>query len=1053
MKKEGLTWIGKRTGQYRYSVGGADQWLHPLSIYIAGEDIQRGHVVSIALSQDFQGDSRVVAPMLSSDDNLIVKTRTNRHLKACGIAMESVSAGNPVHILDSGRMRFSMLTGEYFPSIVDSDRGKLLYVSATPGEMTLDRDAAVLGSRNLIQIGMISETTLAANPPYFDVEVQFEGDGRGPLEATQFEVAFGEPYSYSTVAGKLPVRAFAIGKGEASIFQYRLTCDRPNVPFPSLAQGNLNTWIAIYSSWFAHIIIFGSSEIPQSTTQGDIDRLQYILQQAKTSAHTSLYPPGNTPPVTWGNPDTTQVDIYRADYPYFLTSVVNSLASLKSAAVFGPSQDTTFQTALMNVVLDDFGSQQQVSVTLSGTSAGGPVFIDWDSSLNAIFGRSAYEQQGSFNAAGRAVLADRRFADRSNVLGLLLRTTEHDYDEGETALFIRKGTFYASYDAFIPGETYYLGIDGQLTPFDSSFRYPDTITRVGIAKTTRRLIVDVGEASVARVAGMPIGGIKPVPAGVTEPEHGFVLMDGTTELESAFYKDLLQELLARYPSEDVYVNNPTTFKVPRLDNPATGNYYQIKATTYGYEPFLTSSTMKRGYGAVSADATADLDITDLSFAGPQGAFEDLTVDRLLPRLFVDVPAIGWREIPAGFIHYNGLMYGYTWNIVKQGPTYLLRMDISEGEGLAFFTSPTSSVRLNGYQYRLLVMKPDVFARYSEFDLDIAATTLSAITPTNNLPINSTAVSDYISNGMETQNLTVRNTTTLGTGLPATNDLVIVNANIVVNDNHSTGTKPTITIDSKSGLIETTAVMSPLGSGNTATPTSLVTKSYVDDHRSEISDSNTPVHGIRQGSGNGFDADTVDGKHATLNGVDGQIPTITTSSILRIGQILQLQIAGSPTTEIQSFSNAEVTIGPPSSYTGTGFSIGIGSGVGGIRRWIGNNNGTIEILSNKIVGTTYADIKAAQFRTASSGSLKENIKPFESALDIINATRVVTYNYIDQPEPQVGFIAEDTHELLAGTNHDAMNVSSTVGILLRAVQELSVENASLEKRIAALEGRI
>lgn len=1052
MKKEGLTWIGKRTGQYRYSVGGMDQWLQPLSVYTAGEDIERGHVVSIALPKDVQGSTRVIDESLSSDDNLIVKTRTSRHIKSCGIAMESAQAGDPVHVLGSGRMRLNQTTGEYFPDIVDSDRGKLLYVASEPGEMTLDRDAAVLGSRNLIQVGFISETAFSNDAnTYFDIEVQFEGDGRGPLEATQFEVPFGEPYSYSYVADHPPVRAFAVGKGVATTFQYRLTCTRPNISVPTLDSGNLNTWMAIYSPWFAHILIFGSSEIPQATTQEDNDRLQYILQQAKTTSYTSLYSAGNEPPVTWGELHTTQVPLYESDYPYFLTTIVDALTVSENSAVFGPSQDIVLQNSEADIVLDEFEVQQQVSLLLSGSASGGPVYIDWDSSLNPFFGLSAYEQQGSFNAAGRAVVADRRFTDRSNVLGILLHTVEHDYEEGEPALFLRKGTLFTSYDAFTPGETYYLGIDGQLTPFDSSFRYPDTITRIGVAKTARRMIVDIGEPAVARVAGMPIGGIKPVPPGVTEPEHGFVLMDGTTELDSAFYADLLEELLARYPEETIYTDETqNAFRVPQLENPATGTFYQIKATTYGYEPFLNTSTMKRAFGSISADLVDDIDITDLSFTGPQGAFEELTVDRIFPRLFVEVPGLGWREIPTGFTHYEGTMYGYTWNIVHQDTKYFLRMDIRDGNGIAFFTSPSTPTRLNGYQYRVLIMKPDVFARYSEYDLDIAATTISEIDTNNRSPINSTAVSDYITDSVDTQNLRVQNNTVLGSGLPESGGLLTINADIVINDRESEGTTPTIMIDSATGLIETAATMSPLGNGNIATPTSLVTKNYVDDHRSEVIDKNTTVHGIRQGAGHEFDADMVDGKHASEDGLNGQIPVITSSSILRVGKTLLLQSNETETTQIQSDSSIEMSLSPVG--RSTKFLIGIGASVDSTKRWIANNSGTIEILSTGAVGAAYADIKAAQFKTASSGSLKENIEAFKNALNIVNATKIVSYTYKGQSQPQVGFIAEDTHELLAGPEHDAMNVSSAVGILLRAVQELSEKNDELEKRISILEAR-
>ena len=77
----------------------------------------------------------------------------------------------------------------------------------------------------------------------------------------------------------------------------------------------------------------------------------------------------------------------------------------------------------------------------------------------------------------------------------------------------------------------------------------------------------------------------------------------------------------------------------------------------------------------------------------------------------------------------------------------------------------------------------------------------------------------------------------------------------------------------------------------------------------------------------------------------------------------------------------------------------------------------------------------------------------SALDLINMIDVVQFKYKSKDDDgalQVGFIAEDTHELLAGVNHNEMNLSSTVGVLLKAVQELTDLNRALSDRIRQLE---
>jgi hypothetical protein len=347
------------------------------------------------------------------------------------------------------------------------------------------------------------------------------------------------------------------------------------------------------------------------------------------------------------------------------------------------------------------------------------------------------------------------------------------------------------------------------------------------------------------------------------------------------------------------------------------------------------------------------------------------------------------------------------------------------------------------------MKPDSFARYSEFDLDIAQTTIGELDTSTNLPIRSEAVTQYIDNSVTTNQLTVRNNTVLGEGNSEDDDLVTINADVAINDNKSSGVTRTINIHSTSGLIETTAPMSPLSGGvNTATNTSLVTKSYVDDHRSEAISDNYEVHGIRTGHGNEFNADKVDGYHASLTAGNNTIPVIDNISALHIRRYLQFhRVEGADwSTSLETDSDTSLSIYGKSN---TLFTLGLGSVN---RRYIGNNNGLLEILNGTVAGTNFGDLKAAQFKTASSGKLKSGIKPFKSALDLLNNVEIVSYTYKGSDEPQVGFIAENTDPLLSGPNQDSMNVSSSVGVLIKAVQELYQQNAELQKRIVALENR-
>lgn len=91
-------------------------------------------------------------------------------------------------------------------------------------------------------------------------------------------------------------------------------------------------------------------------------------------------------------------------------------------------------------------------------------------------------------------------------------------------------------------------------------------------------------------------------------------------------------------------------------------------------------------------------------------------------------------------------------------------------------------------------------------------------------------------------------------------------------------------------------------------------------------------------------------------------------------------------------------------------------------------------------------------TYSLRSLKENITPFKkSAVKLIDDVKIVNYNYIADQEKnhKVGFIADDTDELFATKNHNIMDQSNCIGILLKAVQELSGEIKKLKEEINEL----
>ena len=99
-------------------------------------------------------------------------------------------------------------------------------------------------------------------------------------------------------------------------------------------------------------------------------------------------------------------------------------------------------------------------------------------------------------------------------------------------------------------------------------------------------------------------------------------------------------------------------------------------------------------------------------------------------------------------------------------------------------------------------------------------------------------------------------------------------------------------------------------------------------------------------------------------------------------------------------------------------------------------------------TTY-NLYAPGFYQDSLRALKKDINPFNSsAIDIINSAEVVTFKYKEDKEEAVhiGIIADDAPNEMTGLYHNVMDTNSCVGLLLKAVQELSKDIRDLRKRI-------
>lgn len=134
-------------------------------------------------------------------------------------------------------------------------------------------------------------------------------------------------------------------------------------------------------------------------------------------------------------------------------------------------------------------------------------------------------------------------------------------------------------------------------------------------------------------------------------------------------------------------------------------------------------------------------------------------------------------------------------------------------------------------------------------------------------------------------------------------------------------------------------------------------------------------------------------------------------------------------------------------TNTTYSAGAGLTLTGTTFSVTKTITASETADTIALRNSSGQLVATGFYQASSRELKTNITPFtRSALDIIRDVTIVSFNYkTDVINKHIGFIAEDTPEELSTRQQNVMDSNNTIGVLLKAIQEL-------ENRIKILESK-
>jgi hypothetical protein len=116
-----------------------------------------------------------------------------------------------------------------------------------------------------------------------------------------------------------------------------------------------------------------------------------------------------------------------------------------------------------------------------------------------------------------------------------------------------------------------------------------------------------------------------------------------------------------------------------------------------------------------------------------------------------------------------------------------------------------------------------------------------------------------------------------------------------------------------------------------------------------------------------------------------------------------------------------------------------------------DNTTLRTTKNVEVGGTLivtGNTTSNAFYQSSSRTLKTNIEQLEiSGLDLLSQVNVVKFNYLNDLEnKRIGFIAEETPIELSTKEQNVMDTNSTIGILIKAVQELTDKVKELESKL-------
>jgi hypothetical protein len=887
--KEGLVHISKRTEQMRYSVDKekAEKWVQPISDYTAGEAILRGQPVSIAIAED-----ATLIATLPQDKTYLVLSNTAHHTKSIGLAMETVAQGEQVHVLPYGKFAYDLTkkATEYVPDFLFSkDIGKPVFVKGgTRGELTTIPEESYFGYKNIIQVGHVTDAPVDGTENEITLEVQLEGDGRGPIGATQFEAVLGEDAFISSTE---KTKVFAFGCEDSKKFKL---CLSYNAPSAEVATDNSQFIAVTRMDGRTYFIMLNSDALPA------VNDARFSFDDSAFIRLAEHYAAGDASKIFVKNLSIPKLGLnqdVRDLYAAINTALVDAVRFVSEDTLVGmiPSvaTDLALTKGIDKTTIDGF------LVDLESSLAGGYFDVYVSSTAKTKYFSGTYvKEAGSYENHGKAVLADIRIAARQSILGIYNSGVyDKSLEKDSKALFLRVGEFNAAGE-YSAGSLYYLDKQGGITA-TPKIAYDSTL-KIGVAQTDGKLIVSCEDARMFYDGELPVGYIKPSVGG--QAEFGFILADGVTEHLTSDFPDLLERAKNYFEMADLNIHTNVggqeVFTLPEIK---FGNKYaQMKYLNQGVYSHVPRIAVKRLFGTFdemtkdpngivdNAPTIASQEITDLVLYGPlESGISGIDLESLDIRLFVDAhdmsgtgQTIDWVEIPAGFFTFNNVLtFGYRWKVVQTKPTdeypcgrYYITTDTNNGNGVALITEAgCPPVPLFGKKWKVYVQKRETFSR--QFDIDtIFANYVSQSLfaddgdPTAR-PVSGLAVYNYITNIQELNRMTVKEKLTVGSNeTPA--DTVTFGSfthtgNISIID--KTSMKEILAFNN--GKLTFSVLPATTATYDGFDDNDLMPKKLLTTHKNDKATAINAVHGIKQGSGGKFVSDMVDGFHVGLFNIE------------------------------------------------------------------------------------------------------------------------------------------------------------------------------------------